>query len=115
MAGTTDRRRIALPAAALSGNDVVLVLQSQPAAVPALGGVQALGLMGQGPSYGLAGVAVLGLSPQPRANGAYTLSGKVYGGGDPLPSATVKLIDAGTGTQIGLTETDSWSLKHRHP
>ena len=38
---------------------------------------------------------------------AYTLSGTIYGGSNPLPNATVALTDAVTSTQLGSTTTDS--------
>jgi hypothetical protein len=38
---------------------------------------------------------------------AYTLSGIIYGGSNPMPSATVNLYDASNGTQLQSTTTNS--------
>ena len=41
---------------------------------------------------------------------AWTLSGTVYGGSNPLPDVAVTLIDANTLTQLDTTITDSGGL-----
>ncbi|HXX80047.1 MAG TPA: carboxypeptidase-like regulatory domain-containing protein, partial [Thermodesulfovibrionales bacterium] len=38
---------------------------------------------------------------------AYTLSGTIYGGGNPLPNATVTVSDAVTSTQLATTVTNA--------
>jgi hypothetical protein len=38
---------------------------------------------------------------------AYTLSGIIYGGSNPMPNAAVNLYDAATGTQLQTTVTNS--------
>ena len=38
---------------------------------------------------------------------AYTLSGTIFGGSNPLPNATVNLVDTGSSSQVGTTTSDA--------